>query len=254
MTFRRFQDTGGSYIADDIAAATRFKPVTRKDLRQAYRPYKDKLGKLAGKRNASDTALYQRAVNRVIQWWKRQEKAANAKGRAPRDGRGPGSGGGRAGGGSGTGGGTGSGVGGRGAAGGSGGAMLPDTAMGSGGKAHNLPPIESRSQREATRESATSRDQQVREQQQARYRPLSAAQVYGVLTAMKVRRGVVPPPTALRSKAALRNWVIRSNLKGTATPVIRRIPPPPRAVPTYVPPAPIRSDSTVRVGTNLREF
>lgn len=269
MTFRRFQDQTGSSIADDISAATRFKPVTKEDLSQAYKPYEDKLGGIAANRKTTDMQLYQRSVDKVIAWWKRQQKAKSAKPATPKPpaATAPPANGGRAGDNqdpsyvenpdS---------YGGRGAAGGNRGAVLPDTAMGAGGPVKKLAPIESRSQKEAKRESATSRDAQVREQQELRKqqtsRPLTSAQVYGVLTAMKVRKGVVPPASALKNKAALRNWVIRNKLQGTSVPVVRRVPPPPRTVaPKRAPapkpkpaPKPVKASSSRRVGTNVRQF
>lgn len=132
----RFEDLAGQRFQEDLRAAAGYSPITETELKNAYARYKDvgvKLGRVKGK---SDSALYKQATNDVLAWWKHQKKAeadakaakrkaeAEARRRAEQAARGAGgsgSGGSRSSGGTGGGGSR------------SRGAMLPDTAIGSGG-------------------------------------------------------------------------------------------------------------------------
>lgn len=232
---RSFQDPASSSIDQDIRSAMDWKPVTKDEINQAYRPYRDKFGRI--NQNATDEELYSRAVSKVIDWWKRQEKARSAKGRAPKDGRAPAdTSGGRAGGGNPFGGSGGSG-------GGSGGGMLPDTAMGgSSPKMPKLADIPSR-----RRDSASNPDDLRREQRQLQAaRPLTIYQARTVLRRLNVRESAWAniPPYAFKNQKALRNYIVRHRLGGTASAVIGRAPR--RRT--------VAASDSVRVGTNLREF
>lgn len=69
--------------ARDLERASGFKPITQEDLKVAYSQYDQKPGEV--KSGNTDTFLYKRATDTVINWWKKQRAAeATAKADAAR--------------------------------------------------------------------------------------------------------------------------------------------------------------------------
>lgn len=187
-----FSDAEAMQFESDLNRARGYKPVTQREMRQAYDQYKEqglKFGQV--KATDSDEALYAKAEKIVLDWWKYQQaqkikvkqQRNQQRRQAQRDPlrgassswRGSGSGGGGRSGGTVSGGGTG---------GSGGGFLLPDTSMRpkAGGKKPkgDLDPIR---------------------------RQLNPRQVRETLEEMGVPLDWVPPKWATRSAENMRQWV-----------------------------------------------
>lgn len=64
-------------FAVDLQRATGFKPITQEDLKDSYSQYDQKPGEV--KKSDTDTFLYKKATNTVIDWWKKQRAAEAAE-------------------------------------------------------------------------------------------------------------------------------------------------------------------------------
>jgi hypothetical protein len=176
-----FSDQEATNFESELNRARGYKPVTKKEMRQAYKQY-SKVGLKFGtvKKNATDNQLYRKATKTVIDWWKLQQKEKierkHAKQEAMKDPmrgmQSTWSGGSYSGGGSGA------------YGGGSSGGMLPDTAMAGPGQGDKpgkkLPDIHER---------------------------LNAREVRQTLRQMGVPDTWTPPPAAQRNQRTLENWV-----------------------------------------------
>lgn len=74
-----FTDQTAANFEEELSRARGYKPVTKKEMRQAYSQY-SKEGLKFGQvdKNATDEQLYQRAQDIVLAWWKQQQKDEKA--------------------------------------------------------------------------------------------------------------------------------------------------------------------------------
>lgn len=209
----RFAPQVQDQFADDLKRAAGYKPFTQEDLRKGIRQYDKKGVKFVRThQHASDTRLYNRAVKRVIAWWKRsqEEPSGHSKVRDPKGGDSPRTPRPSAGGGGGYG--YGGSSGGRS---GGGGSSMPDTSIGGRGyTGPKLPDIDDRARDSASNAGDLKREQIERAQRRARA-ILRPSQVTDILRNMNVPNPQQwnPPPHAIQNKAALKNWVIRYSKK-----------------------------------------
>jgi hypothetical protein len=64
-------------FAVDLQRATGFKPITQEDLKVSYSQYDQTPGQV--KRSDTDSFLYKKATDTVINWWKKQREAEAAE-------------------------------------------------------------------------------------------------------------------------------------------------------------------------------
>lgn len=71
-------ETAGFDMSDAYRRASQIKPVKAKDLRKVYKPYGSdlKVGQAKGK---SDSRLYRRATQEVLEWYKQKKQAPKPK-------------------------------------------------------------------------------------------------------------------------------------------------------------------------------
>lgn len=83
-----FSDQQAAQFEEDLQRARGYKPVTQKEMRQAYKQY-EKVGLKFGnvKKRATDQQLYKKAEKTVLAWWKLQQKEKIERKKAQREAR-----------------------------------------------------------------------------------------------------------------------------------------------------------------------